>query len=118
MGSFSFKEKKGNDSHSEAIKWTRANAHCEVLTMTLKFLNLAQLVPHAIELRSKILTTVGTNVHKGPSLCEVFLHTLSPVLGATWERNNQDADNHPAIDNSKAVPHFEEQLHEFIEIHD
>ena len=115
--SFSFSPSKEEEQRTESIKWTQVNTRYEIYVPILKSLELNELVPHALNFRSKVLTTVGTAAHKGPSLCEAFPRSMTLVLSSVWEQINADADADPNMDNAQTIDNFNARLREFIAVH-
>ena len=108
---------KDDELRNESIKWSRGNSKYEIYIPILKSLELNELLPHVMNFRSKVLTTVGTEAHRGPSLHEAFPRSLSLVLSAVWEQINADANADPNIDNTEEVDHFNARMREFIAVH-
>lgn len=114
--SFSFTPTKESPKN-EPIKWTINNTKYEVYLPTLLTFELADLLAHGVSIRNKVLTTVGTAAHRGPSLYEVYSRALSPVLLSVWEQLNQEANNNPLVNNTQTVNHFDSRFREMIAVH-
>ena len=78
---------------------------------------LHDLLPHAMVIRSKVMTAVGTANHRSPSLYKVYRRALSMVLSSVWNQVNQNADADATVDNDQTPEHFDARLKEFIRIH-
>ena len=78
--SFSFSPTKEEEQRTESIEWTQVNTRCEIHVPILKSLELNELVPRALNFRSKVLTTVETAAHEGPSSCKAFPRSMTLVL--------------------------------------
>ena len=108
---------KDSEPYPEAIKWSQGNAKYEVHVPILKSLDIHDVVSHCLSVRTKVMSTVGTEAHKGPSLYKVFQRSLSLVLSTVWVQINNDADTNAAVDNSETLAHFDERIREFIAAH-
>ena len=96
----------------ESIKWTNPDGtRYEVYSDQLS-LELKELLPHCLNVRSKVLKVVNVNAHKGPSLYEVFPCTLLMVLQSVWDQVVADAGNH-----GQTVANFNARLTDFIHAH-
>ena len=113
---FSFVPTK-EDPRKESIKWSRGHSRYEIYLPVLQSLDLNELLPHAINFRAKLLTAVGTDAHKGPSLYGTFPRSLSLVLSAVWEQLIADADANPNVDNAETPQNFDDRLRELIAVH-
>ena len=105
------------EPHVEAIKWQLNNSKYEIHVAVLRSLDYHDLVPHCLNVHSKVDMAVTTLAHKGPSLYTVFPRTLSIALRAAWDRINIDADSNPLVDNTHTPDHFDDRIREFIAVH-
>jgi hypothetical protein len=94
---FSYKSSKEADK-GESIKWTCGNTKYECQLRILESLDLQEMIPHCLQVISKVNFTVGNDHHKGQSYFKVFPRTLSMILEPVWDqiveetRNDNDAD--------------------------
>ena len=102
------------DEKRDTFKWTVGNnSKYETQLKVLTSLELEHLVPHVLEVKTKVDAAVGTVNHKGPSLYKVFPRTLSLVLRSVWDQIIADA---PAgAPETEAT--FAERAKEFIAVH-
>ena len=75
-----------NDEYPQAIKWTIVNTKYEIYVPTLKEFSVAALLPHCLDVKSKIDAVVSTEAHRAPSYFRVLPRTVSTVLQAIWEQ--------------------------------
>jgi hypothetical protein len=75
------------------------------------------LIAHAVAIRTKVLSTVGTAAHRGPALYEVYPPSLPFVLLSEWEQLKSEADQAANVDNTTTIANFDARLREFIQAH-
>jgi hypothetical protein len=107
----SFKD-LSEEAHSEAIKWKQENTKYEVYTPILKSMDIGEMIPHIISIKSKVTTTVSEEDHAGPSLFEVFPRSLSIVLATIWEQVRDDA-----LNNDETVANFDNRAKDLLAVH-
>ena len=66
------------------VKWQVGSSKYEIYTPLLRDLELSVLLPHCVEIKSKIDSAVPTVTHRGQSYFRVFPRTLSNVLLIIW----------------------------------
>jgi hypothetical protein len=95
MRAFAFFTGK-EESKLEPVKWSVNNTRYEVYAPSLASFDILDMLPHGLAVRNKVISTVGTVAHRGPSLYEVYPRSLSPVLLPMWEQVIQDANSNAA----------------------
>ena len=108
---------KKEEGYSETIKWRQANTSYEIHTTILDSLDLLDLVPHCMSIRTKVDNTVSTVAHKGPSFYRVFPRTLSLTMRSVWDQLMADSDADPDVDNNETPANFDARLRDFIAAH-
>jgi hypothetical protein len=94
---FSFKSSKEADK-GESIKLTCGNTKYKCHLRTWESFDLQEMIPHCLQVLSKVNSAVAVENHKGPSYFKVFRRTLSRILEPVWNqiveetRNDDDAD--------------------------
>jgi hypothetical protein len=111
----SYKEAAG--IKEETLKWTCGNTRYECQLRTLESLDLQELIPHSLRVKSKIDFAVGNNTHKGQSYFKVFPRTLSMMLEPVWNHLMEDTRNDEAVDDAETEANFDLRLKEFISVH-
>jgi hypothetical protein len=99
------------------VKWSVGNTPYEVYTPSLASSDSLDMLPHGLDVRNKVISTVGTVAHRRPSLYEVYPMSLSPVLLPIWEQVNQDANNNATVDNTATIVNFDARFREMIQVH-
>jgi hypothetical protein len=112
MSTLLFPWKKSNsDAHVETIKWSHGNSKYEIYVPILEDLELKRLLPHCLDVKTKVEQVVQTNAHLGPSLFRVFPRTISSVLRTIWDIII--ADENP----QENIAGFEDCICSFIALH-
>jgi hypothetical protein len=88
---FSYKPKE--TSKEESIKWTCGNTKYECHLRTLESFDLQEMIPHCLQVLSKVNSAVAVENHKGPSYFKVFPRTLSIILEPVWNQLVEEARN-------------------------
>jgi hypothetical protein len=101
----------------EPIKWTTNASKYEVYVPILSSFGNMDLIAHAVAVRTKVLSSVGTVAHRGPALYELYPRSLPFVLLSEWEQLNSEADQAETVDNTTTIVNFDARLREFIEAH-
>jgi hypothetical protein len=78
----------------------------------LEDLDIEDLLPHCLEIKTKVTKEVHNNAHLGPALFKVFPRTLSLPLAAIWD---QLVVNYTNDDHTEA--NFDDKLREFVASH-
>jgi hypothetical protein len=104
--------KDDEEVYKEAIKWKQGTTSYEVYHETLEGFEIADLIPHVLSVKNKVMKAVGTDTHKAPSLFRVFPRTLKPVLQGIWDQVVNDA--HVAVETEDA---FDGCAKNFIGLH-
>ena len=76
---------KASTGTSMPFKWTIGNACYEVHNPELESFDLADLLPHVLEVRKKVISVCAEHIHLGPSLSQVLGRTLATPLQALWD---------------------------------
>jgi hypothetical protein len=83
----------------------------------LESLDLQELIPHCLRVKSKIEFAVGNKSHKGQSYFKVLPRTLSMMLEPVWNHLMEEAMNDNDIDDAETEAKFDLCLKEFISVH-
>lgn len=110
-------ETKSVKEYSESVKWQIGNSRYEIHVPLLESIELKDLVPHCMSVRSKIESAVSVVNHRGPSFYRVFPRTLDMVLRAVWDQLMADSDADPNINNAPTPANFDDRLRDFIAAH-
>jgi hypothetical protein len=94
------------------FKWQQGNTKNEIHAHTLENLDIEDLLPHGLEVKTKVTKEVHNNAHLGPAFFKVFPRTLSLPLAAIWD---QLVVNYTNDDHTEA--NFDHKLREFIAYH-
>ena len=108
---FPWLEHEDPDVHSEAIRWRVGNTSYEFHMKQLSKLDLHIFVPHCDDFITKVLNTVQTAAHQGPSLFNQFPRTLSTILQTEWQ---QILIDHPV---GLTVQEFRDSIRHFVAVH-
>ena len=84
---------KASTGTSMPFKWTIGNACYEVHNPELESFDLADLLPHVLEVRKKVISVCAEHSHLGPSLSQVLGRTLATPLRALWDTLISDHDH-------------------------
>jgi hypothetical protein len=90
-------KKSTSDTHVETIKWSQGNSKYEIYISVLEDNELKCVLPHCMDVRTKIEQVVSTEAHLAPSLFRVFPRTISNVLRTIWEVLLQDEDHEETV---------------------
>jgi hypothetical protein len=97
------------EQYDTTFKWQQGNTKYEIHAHTLEDLDIEDLLPHRLEIKTKVTKEVHNNTHLGPALFKVFPRTLSLPLAAIWD---QLVVNYTNDDHTEA--NFDDKLREFI----
>jgi hypothetical protein len=61
-----------SDAHVKTIKWSHGNSKYEIYISVLEDIELKCVLPHCMDVRTKIEQVVSTEAHLAPSLFRVF----------------------------------------------
>ena len=84
---------KASTGTSMTFKWTIGNTRYEVHNPELEIFDLADLLPHVLEVRKKVISVCAEHSHLGPSLSQVLGPTLATPLQALWDMLISDHDH-------------------------
>jgi hypothetical protein len=93
------------------IKWLQGISKYEIYISVLEDIELKCVLPHCLDVRTKIEKLVSTEAHLAPSLFRVFPRTISNVLRTIWDIILQDEDHEETVDG------FEICIHAFLASH-
>jgi hypothetical protein len=113
---FSYKSSKEADK-GESIKWTCGNTKYECQLRILESLELQEMIPHCLQVISKVNFVVGNEPHKGQSYFKVFPRTLSMILEPVWNQIVEDTRNNDDGDIAQAKENFMLCVKQFIAVH-
>jgi hypothetical protein len=92
--------KYNSDAHVETIKWSQGNSKYEIYILVLEDIELKCVLPHCMDVRTKVEQVVSAEAHLAPSLFRVFPRIISNVLrtiGTIWEAILQDEDHKETV---------------------
>jgi hypothetical protein len=101
----------------ETLKWMCGNTRYECQLRTLDSLDLQELIPHCLRVKSKIDFAVGNNAHRGQSYFKVFPRMLSMMLEPVRNHLMEEARTDNDVDDAETEANFDLHLKEFIAVH-
>jgi hypothetical protein len=83
----------------------------------LESFDLQEMIPHCLQVLSKVNSAVAVENHKGPSYFKVFPRTLSMILEPVWNQLVEEARNNDEGGGAETENNFILRLKEFIAVH-
>jgi hypothetical protein len=81
---FPYKKDHTLEKYDTTCKWKQGNTKYEIHAHTLEDLDIKDLLPHCLEIKTKVTKEVHNNAHLGPALFKVFPRTLSLPLAELY----------------------------------
>jgi hypothetical protein len=96
----------------KTLKWSYGDDNFEIHTHVLEAIGVENLLPHCVEVPSKIRKEVTDDVDVGSSLFKILPRALSLPLCAIWDQITEDIP--PPLQTSER---FHEMMLRFVAVH-